>query len=90
MSMIKKFTKLSTMAVVAASFATAPEVNAAAEHKWKMAASWGGGPLMEIGAKALANKVKFLTDGRVEITVFPSGQLSKGLEVRTAVAKGGR
>ena len=88
MSMIKKFTKLSTMAVVAASFATATEVNAAAEHKWKMAASWGGGPLMEIGAKALANKVKFLTDGRVEITVFPSGQLSKGLEVRTAVAKG--
>jgi sirohydrochlorin cobaltochelatase len=43
---------------------------------------------MEIGAKALANKVKFLTEGRVEIKVFPSGQLSKGLEVRSAVAKG--
>ena len=60
----------------------------AAETNWKMAASWGGGPLMEIGAQAFAEKVKFLTDGRIEIKVFPSGQLSKGLEVRAAVAKG--
>jgi len=60
----------------------------AAEHNWKMATSWGGGPLMEIGAKAFAAEVKELTDGRVEIQVFPSGTLSKGLEVRSAVAKG--
>jgi len=60
----------------------------AAEHSWKMATSWGGGPLMEIGAKAFADRVKELTDGRVEIQVFPSGTLSKGLEVRSAVAKG--
>lgn len=60
----------------------------AAEHSWKMATSWGGGPLMEIGAKAFADRVKELTDGRVEIQTFPSGTLSKGLEVRSAVAKG--
>ena len=60
----------------------------AAEHNWKMATSWGGGPLMDIGAKAFAKRVKALTDGRVEIQVFPSGTLSKGLEVRSAVAKG--
>ena len=60
----------------------------AAEHKWKMPASWGGGPLMEIGAKAFAARVKELTEGRVEITVFPSGTLTKGLDVRSAVAKG--
>lgn len=60
----------------------------AADHNWKMATSWGGGPLMEIGAKAFAARVKELTDGRVEIQVFPSGTLSKGLEVRSAVAKG--
>jgi len=64
------------------------KANSAAEHKWKMPASWGGGPLMEIGAKAFAARVKELTDGRVEITVFPSGTLTKGLDVRTAVAKG--
>ncbi len=60
----------------------------AAEHNWKMATSWGGGPLMDIGAKAFAKRVKELTDGRVEIQVFPAGTLSKGLEVRSAVKKG--
>ena len=87
MTNLRKFAQLSALAVIAVSYATATTANAA-EHKWKMAASWGGGPLMEIGAKAMAKKAKFLTDGRVEIKVFPSGQLSKGLEVRTAVAKG--
>ncbi len=56
--------------------------------KWRMATSWSGGPLMEIGAKAFAEKVEFLTEGRLQIQVFPSGTLSKGLEVRAAVAKG--
>ena len=89
MTVIRKISMLGAAAAVAASFAMPGSANAAsAEHKWKMAASWGGGPLMEIGAKAFADKVKFLTDGRVEIKVFPSGQLSKGLEVRSAVAKG--
>ena len=62
--------------------------DAAAEVKWKMATSWGGGPLMEIGAKALAEQIEFLTEGRVEVQVFPSGTLSKGLDVRSAVRKG--
>ena len=60
----------------------------AAEHNWKMPTSWGGGPLQEIGAKAFANKVAELTEGRVKVQVFPSGTLTKGLEVRSAVAKG--
>ena len=87
MTMIKKLTTHTAFALIAVSYVTATGISAA-EHKWKMAASWGGGPLMEIGAKAMAKKAKFLTDGRVDIRVFPSGQLSKGLEVRTAVAKG--
>ena len=77
---------LTAFVVVAAMLAVRPGI--AAEHNWKLAASWGGGPLMEIGAKAFASRVKDLTDGRVEIQVFPSGTLSKGLEVRSAVAKG--
>ncbi len=88
MKMIRKISMLGIAAAVAASFAMPSDALAQAKHKWKMAASWGGGPLMEIGAKAFASKVKFLTDGRIEIKVFPSGQLSKGLEVRSAVAKG--
>ncbi len=77
---------LAAFVIVAAMLTVRPGV--AAEHNWKLAASWGGGPLMEIGAKAFAARVKDLTDGRVEIQVFPSGTLSKGLEVRSAVAKG--
>ncbi len=77
---------LTAFVVVAAMLVARPGI--AAENNWKLAASWGGGPLMEIGAKAFARRVKELTDGRVEIKVFPSGQLSKGLEVRSAVAKG--
>jgi len=87
MTMIRKISMLGAAAAVAASFAM-PGSAFAAEHKWKLAASWGGGPLMEIGAKAFANKVNMLTEGRIEIKVFPAGQLSKGLEVRSAVAKG--
>ena len=60
----------------------------AAEFNWKMATSWGGGPLMEIGAKAFAEKVKFLTDGRVEIQVFPGGQLGSALKVSETVRNG--
>ncbi len=88
MTMIRKATMLGTAAAVIVGLTLSGDAFAAEKHKWKMAASWGGGPLMEIGAKAFADKVKFLTDGRIEIKVFPSGQLSKGLEVRSAVAKG--
>ena len=53
-----------------------------------MATSWGGGPLMELGAKAFAEKVGELTEGRVEIEVFPAGTLGKALKVSDTVKKG--
>lgn len=59
-----------------------------AEHEWKMATSWGGGPLMEIGAKAFAEKVEMLTDGRVKIQVFTGGTLGKALNVSETVKNG--
>ena len=80
--------RLAAAAVCALAVTAAQSAFAAGEHKWKLAASWGGGPLMKIGAEALAKEVDFLTEGRIKIRVFPSGQLSKGLEVRSAVAKG--
>lgn len=85
-----KFRRGVTFAALAIAFSAMLVSNTvlAAEHTWKMATSWGGGPLMDIGAKAFATRVKALTDGRVEIQVFPAGTLSKGLEVRSAVAKG--
>lgn len=56
--------------------------------KWKMATSWGGGPLMDIGAKAFADKVRLFTDGRVDIQVFPGGQLGSALKVSETVRNG--
>lgn len=88
MTMIRKITMLGAAAAVLSGLTLSGGAFADETHKWKMATSWGGGPLMEIGAKAFADKVKFLTNGSVQIKVFPSGQLSKGLEVRSAVAKG--
>jgi TRAP-type mannitol/chloroaromatic compound transport system substrate-binding protein len=58
------------------------------QHTWKMQTEWGGGPLMELGAKAFAERAKLLTDGRLEVQVLPVGTLAKGLEARTAVANG--
>jgi len=84
----RRFWTLCAAFLVAAVTVVAGSGAEAANVKWKMATSWGGGPLMEIGAKAFAARVKDLTEGRVEIQVFPSGTLSKGLEVRSAVAKG--
>lgn len=70
-------------------FGSAVASNAySAEHEWKMATSWGGGPLMEIGAQAFADKVEMLTDGRVEIQVFTGGTLGKALNVSETVKNG--
>ena len=74
--------------VLSAGVTGAGTASAEAEHQWKMATSWGGGPLMEIGAKDFAEKVKFLTDGRVEIEVFPGGQLGSALKVSETVRNG--
>ena len=60
----------------------------AQQTKWKMATSWPGGPLYELGAKAFAEKVEFLTEGRIKIQVFPAGVLGKPLNVSDTVRMG--
>lgn len=57
-------------------------------QKLRMATSWGGGPLMEIGSMAFAEKVRLLTDGRIDIEVFPAGKLGPPLEVTETVRQG--
>ncbi|XWN31561.1 MAG: TRAP transporter substrate-binding protein DctP [Devosia sp.] len=57
-------------------------------HQFSMATSWSGGPLMDIGAMAFAETVKEMSDGRIEIEVYPSGTLAPGLKVAEAVANG--
>lgn len=87
MTLFRKLTLLAAATGIGISLGLSND-GLAAETKWKMATSWGGGPLMEIGAKAFAEKVKFLTDGRIEIQVFPSGQLGSGLKVSETVRNG--
>ncbi len=87
MSYVNRISALGAAAVLAAVTLTSSPVKAA-EHEWKMATSWGGGPLMDIGAKAFAEKLKFLTDGRIEVQVFTGGTLGKALNVTDTVKNG--
>ena len=74
--------------IVATLLLFSSSVFAADKHKFKMATSWGGGPLMEIGAKAFAENVKRMSNGRIQIEVFPSGTLGPGLKVSETVKNG--
>ena len=83
-----KFTmkKFLVGAVAAAGMAVASTA-AHAQANWSMATPWGGGKPFE-DAKAFAAMVKSLTEGRVNITVFPAGTLGKALKVTDSVKSG--
>ena len=78
MKLMRKLTLVVAMGVFGMTIAIAKD-GLAADVKWKMATSWGGGPLMEIGAKAFAEKVAFLTevDGAKKNEVKPAGDEAK-------------
>lgn len=57
-------------------------------HKFKMATSWGGGYVMELGPELFAKYVDELSDGRIEIEIFPGGTLGSALEVSDLVRNG--
>ncbi len=73
----------------AAALAVPAAANAqGASYNWKMATGWGGGPLMDIGAKAFAEKMEFLSGGRFKIQTFPGGALGNALKVPETVKNG--
>ncbi len=59
-----------------------------AKVSWKMATAWPGGPLMEIGAKAFADRLDFLSEGRIKAQTFPGGALGNALKVSETVKNG--
>jgi len=73
-------------AVIGLSFVAGSAV--AQDHKFKMATGWSGGPLMDIGAQAFADRVKTMSGGRIEIEVFAAGTLGPGLKVAETVNSG--
>ncbi|MEO7402511.1 MAG: TRAP transporter substrate-binding protein DctP [Burkholderiales bacterium] len=59
-----------------------------ASYNWKMATGWPGGPLMDIGAKAFAERMDQLSGGRFKIQTFPGGALGNALKVPETVKNG--
>ncbi len=61
---------------------------AQAEEKWKMDTAFPGGTFVEFCAKSFADKVNFLTEGRVSIRVFQAGILGDAFHVSDTVKAG--
>lgn len=57
-------------------------------YTWKMATGWAGGPLMDIGAKAFAERMEMMSGGRFKIQTFPGGGLGNALKVPETVKNG--
>lgn len=81
-----KVTRLLSLAAVGWLAIAAPA--AAQNHSFKMATGWPGGPLMDIGAKAFAERIDFLSGGRIKVQVFPGGALGNALKVPETVKHG--
>ena len=59
--------------------------SANADEIWNMATAWGGGVILEEDARGYAKMVDTLTDGRIQINVFPGGTLGSPLKVSDTV-----
>ncbi len=88
MTIWHRITTLAGAAALTVGLVAGPGPAGAAEYEWKMATSWGGGPLMEIGAKAFAENLKEASNGRFDIQVFPGGTLGSALKVSETVRDG--
>src|SRR5918994_6184028 len=78
---------LAAAAAITASSAVAQQ-RSGPSYNWKMATAWPGGPLMDIGAKAFAERLAFFSGGRMKIQVFPGGALGNALKVSETVKNG--
>jgi len=76
-------------AAVAATTVNAPAVLAKKSYRWKMVTTWP--PKLDVlqeGCERLARRIGELSDGRLQIQVFASGELVPGLESFQAVSDG--
>lgn len=59
------------------------------KYKWKMVTTWPPGfPVLHEGCELFAEKVKIMSNGRLEIQVFGGGELVPPLETFNAVSEG--
>jgi TRAP-type mannitol/chloroaromatic compound transport system substrate-binding protein len=84
----RRFLKAGAGGLGLAAAAGATAQTAGPSYNWKMATAWPGGPLMDIGAKAFAERLDFLSGGRFKIQAFPGGALGNALKVPETVKNG--
>ena len=88
------FAGLLALVLVACGGAEKADDTAKAEKKvdtihWKMVTTWPKNyPGLGTGAEALAKNIKAMTNGRLDIKVYASGELVPALEVFDAVSRG--
>ena len=76
-------------ALAVAALACLAAVPAAAQtQRYKMAAAVSGGEFLEYGGKAWKTHIEFLTEGKMEIQIFPGGALGNPLKVSDTVKSG--
>lgn len=76
-------------AAVAATAVNAPAVLAQKKYSWKMVTTWPPAlPVLQTGADRLAERIKEMSDGRIQIQVFAGGELVPPLETFQAVSDG--
>jgi len=85
----RDFLKAGAVTAAAGLAAAAPaRAQTGPKYSWKMATAWPGGPLMDIGAKAFAERLDFFSGGRMKIQVFTGGALGNALKVPETVKNG--
>lgn len=66
-----------------------PNIITSKKYKWKMVSTWPPGfPVLQEGCQLFADKVKEMSNGRMEIEVYGGGELVPSLEVFNAVSEG--
>lgn len=85
---MNKLVQTAAAAALAIGFAASGTLAQADTVELSMATPWSGGHWLEIGANSYAKNVAELTEGRVNITVFPAGALGPALDVTETVQMG--
>ena len=85
---MKQMHKFASAALLAAAVAASVTPAQAEDKSWRMATPWSGGPWLERDAQDFANHVTSLSDGEIELQVFPGGTLGSALKVTETVESG--
>ncbi len=85
---MKKLTRRTALGALAGTLA-APSIASAQTTRWRMATSWPRNlPGPGVSAQRLAERIRTMSGGRLEVDVFPAGTIVPAFEVLDAVGGG--